>query len=65
MREPIFSSEKGDYYPGMVVSNDRGVYRIDTYCDIRRTCVLTNIITGQIITLTEECIKDMVFPERK
>jgi hypothetical protein len=62
---PIFSTEKNDYYPGLVVSDDRGVYRIDSYCDTRRTCILTNIITGQIITLTEDNIKDMVFPERK
>ena len=65
MRDPIFSSEKGDYYPGLIVSDDRGVYRIDSHDRIRMTCILTNVITGQIITLTDDNVKDMVFPDRK
>jgi hypothetical protein len=63
--EPIFGKNKDVYYPGDIVSDDRGVYRIDTYDFKRRTCILTNSVTGQIITLTEECVKDMLHPERK
>jgi hypothetical protein len=63
--QPIFEKGKDPYYPGQIVSDDRGVYRIDTHDRTRRSCLLTNIVTGQIITLTEECIKDMMYPERK
>jgi hypothetical protein len=61
----IFKKDREVYSIGDIVSNDSGIYRIDCYCNNRRTCVLTNITTGQVLTLTEECIKDMLHIERK